>query len=133
MYIIHIYIYIYKHLIGDYGQNFAQDGFALYAWRPPGCLSGVTSFQVSIKEALAVFHWLTFCIILLCLLARGISTFLIQATTEESLNLLLLVEHSTQIHWRNGESAIWLLNQEDAHTIGKKLQITTNGKNRTNH
>ena len=42
---IHIYvyiIYIFKHLIGDYGQTFAQDGFALYVWQPPGCSSGVT-------------------------------------------------------------------------------------------
>ena len=40
---IYLYIiYIFKHLIGDYGQTFTQDGFALYVWQPPGCSSGVT-------------------------------------------------------------------------------------------
>ena len=90
--------------------------------------------QVLIKEVLAVFHWLTFPIILLCSLANGHrALFLVQETTQELLYLLLFVEHSTQVHQRNGEITIRLLIQEHTHTNRKKLQITTNGKNRTSH
>ena len=56
-----------------------------------------------------------------------------ERTQELLLYLLFFVEHSTQVHLRNVETTIRLLIQEHTHTIGIKLQITTNGKNRTSH
>ena len=75
-----------KHLTGDYRQMFTQNGFVLYAWRSLSaplewCHSNLIALycnlyvsnifnwwlsskdmklQVLIKEALVVFHWLTF-------------------------------------------------------------------------
>ena len=55
--------------------------------------------RVLTKEVLVVFHWLTFHIMLLCSLASGHrALFLVQATTQELLHLLLFVEHSTKVH-----------------------------------
>ena len=46
--------------------------------------------RVLIKEILAVFHWLRFCIILLCFLASGHQAlFLVQETTQELLYALI--------------------------------------------
>ena len=88
---------LWKHLIGEI---FKRNGFVLYVWRGPGCplwsdvililiwyhyiviCTLVRRFngwfyikdmklRVLLKEAFVVFHWLTFRITLLCLLASG--------------------------------------------------------------
>ena len=49
--------------------------------------------RVLIKEVLLVFHWLTFCIILLCSLASlHRALFLVQETTQELLNIYIYIK-----------------------------------------
>ena len=86
--------------------------------------------RVLIKEALVVFNWVTFRIILLYSLTSVHWTlFLIQETIQELLYLLLSAEHCTQIHEQKRETVILLLMEDHIYTFRKKLQITSNWKN----